>query len=200
MPSSRWRGLKPSPSRCALVGSAMVLAIAGASGAAIGCAKPPSVQAAVPAPPAPPNPLQQLAIDIDALIDRPGHQHGIWGIAVYSLPENERLYERNSGTLLIPASAMKLVSVAAASEAVAWTYTFETRMLAAGTVVNGVLQGDLVITGNGDPTLLGRASDASLAPWIDAVRAHGITRIDGRVIADDDAVEEPRPGFVWSWE
>jgi serine-type D-Ala-D-Ala carboxypeptidase/endopeptidase (penicillin-binding protein 4) len=32
------------------------------------------------------------------------------------------------------------------------------------------------------------------------LRDRGVSRIDGRVIADDDCVEEPRPGFAWSWE
>jgi D-alanyl-D-alanine carboxypeptidase/D-alanyl-D-alanine-endopeptidase (penicillin-binding protein 4) len=139
-------------------------------------------------------------MDLDAQIDQPGHQHGIWGIVVHSLARNERLYVRNPDTLLVPASAMKLVSLAAASETVGWDFVFETTLLATGPVMNGVLQGDLVIAGSGDPSVLGRAADDSLAPWIDALRARGITRVEGRVIADDDALEEPKPGFGWSWE
>ncbi len=162
----------------------------------LGCAK---ARPAVSTPP-PPTPFQQLRYDLDALLDQPGHQRGIWGVAVQSLARGERLYERNAGTLLVPASTMKLVSVATASEAVGWDYTFETAMLATGPIVDGVLRGDLVIAGSGDPSVMGRAGEDSLAPWIDALRARGITRIEGRVIADDDAVEEPRPGFAWSWE
>jgi serine-type D-Ala-D-Ala carboxypeptidase/endopeptidase (penicillin-binding protein 4) len=119
---------------------------------------------------------------------------------VHSLARNERLYERNPRTLLLPASAMKLVSASAAAEAVGWDYTLETTMLAAGPVVNGALQGDLVIVGSGDPSVLGRPGDDSFEPWIDALRARGITRIEGRVVADDDLMEEPKPGFAWSWE
>jgi serine-type D-Ala-D-Ala carboxypeptidase/endopeptidase (penicillin-binding protein 4) len=193
MLSSRWRGLKPSryePSRYLVVCSAMALAIA------FGCAKP------RPAPPTAPDPtpLQQLQTDFNALIDQPGHQHGIWGVVVHSLTRNQRLYERNPSTLLVPASAMKLASVAAASEAVGWDFAFETRLLATGPIVDGVLQGDLVIAGTGDPSILGRAGDDSLSSWIDALRARGITRVDGRVIGDDDGLEEPTPGFVWSWD
>src|SRR5688572_24881846 len=125
----------------AAVCSAMALVIA--SGCAAGCAKnPPALAVTAPAPPA--NPLQQLGADIDALIEQPGHQHGIWAIVVYSLARNERLYEHNSGTLLVPASTAKIVSLAAAAEAVGWDYAFETRLLATGAVVNGILQGDLV--------------------------------------------------------
>jgi D-alanyl-D-alanine carboxypeptidase/D-alanyl-D-alanine-endopeptidase (penicillin-binding protein 4) len=63
-----------------------------------------------------------------------------------------------------------------------------------------VLHGDLLIVGNGDPSVLGRAGNDSLLAWTTALRESGIWRIDGQIIADDNAVEEPRPGFAWSWE
>lgn len=213
MRSSR-RGLKPSPydhrepspyrairhatASVATVRSATALAVAITLASAIGCAKPPAPVARTAAPPV--NPIQQLQIDVDALVDQPGHQRGLWGIAVHSLARNERLYERDARTLLVPASTMKLVTVATAAEAIGWEYTFETRLLAAGPIVNGALQGDLVIVGTGDPSVLGRSGDDPFAVWIDALRARGITRIEGRVVGDDDGVEEPRPGFGWSWE
>lgn len=143
---------------------------------------------------------QQLGLDIDALIDQPGHQRGIWGIVVHSLARSERLYQRNPRTLLLPASTMKLVSLVAAVEAVGWDHVFETKMLAAGPVIGGVLKGDLAIVGSGDPSVLGRPGGHAFGPWIDALRGRGVTRIEGRVVADDDALEEPKPGFAWSWE
>jgi D-alanyl-D-alanine carboxypeptidase/D-alanyl-D-alanine-endopeptidase (penicillin-binding protein 4) len=172
----------------------MALAIATALSA--GCAKP---RPAIPGPP-PPNPVAQLRSDFNALIDQPGHQRGTWGVAVHSLARNERLFEQNPRTLLVPASTMKLVSLAAAAEAVGWDYVFETKLLASGPVMDGVLKGDLVIVGSGDPSVLGRPLSDAFGPWIDALRARGITRIEGRVVADDDALEEPKPGFAWSWE
>lgn len=162
-----------------------------------GCAARPPAPAA---PSALPDPLARLRADITAIVEAPGHEHGIWGIAVHSLSRNERLAERNPATLLVPASAMKLVSVAVAAAAVGWDYTFDTTLQARGTVVNGVLEGDLVAEGSGDPTILGRAGEDALAAWAEVLRARGITRIAGRVIADDNQVEEPRPGYAWSWE
>jgi serine-type D-Ala-D-Ala carboxypeptidase/endopeptidase (penicillin-binding protein 4) len=164
-----------------------------------GCArKPPSL-------PAPESPrgidfVRQLKADFDSIVDRPGHQRGIWGIAIHSLARNERLYERNPRTLLVPASTMKLVCVAAAAEAAGWDYVFETTMLATGPVRDGVLEGDLAVVGSGDPSVLGRPAGDTFAPWIEGLRGRGITRVQGRVVADDDALEEPQPGFAWSWE
>jgi D-alanyl-D-alanine carboxypeptidase/D-alanyl-D-alanine-endopeptidase (penicillin-binding protein 4) len=102
----------------------------------------------------------------------------------------------------------KLVAVATAAEAVGWDYRFETTVSGTGPVVDvstgtaserGVLKGDLVIRGTGDPSIGGRGGD-DLASLIDALTAAGVRRIDGRVIGDDDAIEEPRPALAWAWD
>lgn len=126
-------------------------------------------------------------------------QRASWGIVVQSLPRHERLFELNPRTFMVPASVAKLVSLAAAVDAVGWDYRFETTLRAAGPVVDGVLRGDLLIAGSGDPSIGGRGGD-DLTSWSDAVKAAGIRRIEGRVIGDDDAVDEPRPGAMWAWD
>jgi serine-type D-Ala-D-Ala carboxypeptidase/endopeptidase (penicillin-binding protein 4) len=160
------------------------------------CAKP-RASAIVPLPP---NPVRQLRTDIESAILAPGLYRATWGIAVHSLARNERLFELDPHALLVPASTMKLISLAAAAEAVGWDYTFETQVLATGPIVGGVLQGDLVIVGSGDPSVAGRPGDADLSAWTAALRDRGISRIEGRIVGDDDAADEPRPGFIWSWD
>jgi len=118
----------------------------------------------------------------------PGVQNGAWGIVVHSLARDERLFELNPRTLLVPASASKLVSVATAAEAVGWDYRFETTLRGTGPVADGTLHGDLLVVGSGDPSIGGRAGD-DLGAFVDALKALGIRRIEGRVIGDDDRVE-----------
>jgi len=118
---------------------------------------------------------------------------------VHSLDRNERLYELNPRTLLVPASVAKLVSAATAADAVGWDYRFTTTLRATGPVADGVLTGDLLIVGSGDPSIGGRAGD-DLSILVDAVKAAGIRRITGRIIGDDDGVEEPRPQLAWAWD
>jgi D-alanyl-D-alanine carboxypeptidase/D-alanyl-D-alanine-endopeptidase (penicillin-binding protein 4) len=129
----------------------------------------------------------------------PGVRRGVWGVAVQSLDRDERLFELNPRTLLVPASVAKIVAVATAAESVGWDYTFTTTIRATGPIADGVLHGDLVVTGSGDPTIGGRAGE-DVAGWIETLKAAGIRRIDGRVIGDDDAVEEPRPQLAWAWD
>ena len=129
----------------------------------------------------------------------PGVQRATWGVAVQSLTRNERLFDLNPQTLLVPASIAKLISVATAVDAVGWDYRFTTTMRATGTIDDGVLHGDLLIVGGGDPAIGGRGGD-DVSAWIDALKGAGIKRIDGRIVGVDDAYEDPRPGFAWSWD
>jgi len=143
--------------------------------------------------------LVQLGADILASSQSDGVRRAAWGIAVYSLDRRERLFDLNADTLLVPASTVKIVTAAAAAEAVGWDYRYETSVRAAGPIRNGVLQGDLVVAGTGDPTIGGRGG-ANLSRWVAAIRAAGIRRIEGRIVGDDNAVEEPRPQLAWTWD
>jgi serine-type D-Ala-D-Ala carboxypeptidase/endopeptidase (penicillin-binding protein 4) len=149
--------------------------------------------------PSPIDPLQQLRAAITAAIEMPGVQRGTWGIAVHSLTRDERLFELNARTLLVPASTSKLVSVATAAEAVGWDYRFETALRGTGPISEGTLHGDLIVVGSGDPSIGGRAGD-DLTPFVEGLKALGVRRIDGRVIGDDDAMEDPRPQLAWAWD
>jgi D-alanyl-D-alanine carboxypeptidase/D-alanyl-D-alanine-endopeptidase (penicillin-binding protein 4) len=145
------------------------------------------------------DPLQQLQQSLTAATRAPGVQRGVWGVIVHSLDRNERLFELSPQTLLVPASVAKLAAVATAADAVGWDYRYETTVRATGPIVDGVLRGDLIVVGSGDPTTGGRAGD-DIAAWVDALKAAGLRKVDGRVIGDDDAIEEPRPQLAWAWD
>ena len=129
----------------------------------------------------------------------PNVRRALWGVIVHSLDKNERLFELNPQALFVPASTAKIVSALSAADAVGWDYVFETKVYATGPIVDGVLTGDLIVVGSGDPTPDGRAGD-SLRVWVDGLKATGLKRVEGRIIGDDDAIDEPRPGAAWSWE
>ena len=67
-----------------------------------------------------------------------------------------------------------------------------TRLYFAGeTTPEGVMRGDLVVRGSGDPTFGSRASgDDPFEAWAEALRDAGVRRIEGRLIGDDDVIEE----------
>jgi D-alanyl-D-alanine carboxypeptidase/D-alanyl-D-alanine-endopeptidase (penicillin-binding protein 4) len=79
-----------------------------------------------------------------------------------------------------PASVMKLFTTQAALDLLGPAFTFRTDVLATGTIAGGVLSGDLVIRGGGDPKL----TYEKLWQVAHHVRARGVREIRGDVILD----------------
>ena len=142
---------------------------------------------------------------LDHLFTASGIGPAVWGVDVRALERNERLYARAPDVLLTPASTMKLVTLAAAAERLGWEDRFETTLLSAAPIRDGTLPGDLVVRGTGDPTINARGAREDFTRWADELRALGVRRIAGRIIGDDDvlddgAVETPGLGNGWAWD
>lgn len=132
--------------------------------------------------------------------------HGTLGVAVIDLGSGELLASANAGRSLVPASLLKVTTTATALEVLGPEHRFETRLAHTGTLgEDGVLRGDLLIIGGGDPSLgAGRPDgvlelDALLARWVNAVRAAGITRVEGDVVGEESLDPGAEPSPYWQW-
>src|SRR5690349_5231781 len=63
----------------------------------------------------------------------------LWAIKVVSLDTGETIFERNPRLLVMPASTMKVVTLAVAAERLGWDARFTTRLETTGRVADGVL-------------------------------------------------------------
>ena len=115
---------------------------------------------AAPPTPAPTVALASLRADLERLLASPGR----WSVTVLSLDRGDTLFAHSPDIPLAPASNMKLFTTAAALYYLGPQYRYNTFLLVDGTIENGVLQGDLIIYGTGDPTILGpvRTENAGL--------------------------------------
>jgi len=108
------------------------------------------------------------------------------GVHVVDLDSGGTVYSWDADSPKIIASNTKLFTTAAALDTLGADYSFETRLLIGGKVENGVLDGDLAVVGGGDPSLSGRDHDgdpfAVFAPWAEALRQRGISRISGKLV------------------
>ncbi len=145
----------------------------------------------------------KLAADLDALFTKAPFDTAHWSVRIERLRDGHVLYERNPRSLVMPASNMKIVTMAATAETLGWDHRFETRLVAEGEVRDGVLHGDLRVIGGGDPSI--GAHDFDKAPevfreWAETLRAAGITRVTGRLIGDDNAFDDEMLGAGWAWD
>jgi D-alanyl-D-alanine carboxypeptidase/D-alanyl-D-alanine-endopeptidase (penicillin-binding protein 4) len=94
------------------------------------------------------------------------------------------------------------VTVAVAAERLGWDFTFRTRLEAAGAIDQGTLNGDLIVTGDGDPTIGAQGGDVAplFLDWADAAAKAGIRRVAGRIVGDDNALDDLGLGAGWAWD
>lgn len=177
--------------------AALLLALAAACAPARPAVTP--APAAMPAPPA----AAPIAVALDSIFSDSMFASAHWGVLVRSLESGETVYARNAGRMFTPASNMKLVTAAAALEVLGPEYRYRTRIAATGPVRDGVLRGDLLVIGGGDPTLSERfhgSVDTLFGAWADSLRARGVRRIEGGVIGLDDVFDDVPLGRGWAWD
>jgi D-alanyl-D-alanine carboxypeptidase/D-alanyl-D-alanine-endopeptidase (penicillin-binding protein 4) len=152
--------------------------------------------------PAPSRAVTQLQHDINAILASPQLDRGFWGVLIKPVDRDETWYSRDANKLMMPASSLKVVTLAAAAEKLGWDYRYETKVFAVGTTGGGVLRGDLVVVGSGDPSLDDWAGDATrlFGDWAAQLKAAGITAIDGRIVGDDNAFDDETSGLGWTMD
>jgi len=111
---------------------------------------------------------------------------GRTGAVAIDLTTGETLYSRNEALSLLPASNEKLTVTYAALTALGPGFRIETDVLQDDA-------GNLILKGYGDPTL----SAAQLAVLARQVRAAGITRVSGGVLADESWFDTRRTAAGW---
>lgn len=146
--------------------------------------------------------ILELRRAIETVLEDPALGHGTWGIVVRSLSGGETIYALNPRKLLMPASTMKVVTLGAAADRLGWDYRYQTRVLTVGTIEAGVLNGDLLVVGSGDPSLddWGGAATIVFDRWATLLKERGIRTIGGRIIGDDNAFDDDGLGTGWAWD
>ena len=149
-----------------------------------------------------PDAVRTLGADLDRIFTARLTDNAVWGVQIKSLDSGRLLYSRNASTLMMPASNMKIVTLAAAAETLGWDYRFKTTLETTAPIEGGVLKGDLIVRGSGDPTINTRNARAAAVfdEWAAALRAAGITRIDGAIAGDASAFDSRGLGQGWAWD
>jgi D-alanyl-D-alanine carboxypeptidase/D-alanyl-D-alanine-endopeptidase (penicillin-binding protein 4) len=86
----------------------------------------------------------------------------------------------NAQTTRTPASVIKVMTLYAAVLKLGFDYRWPTQFYVNGRIVNGTLQGDLIVKGFGDPTL----DSSDLDAIVSQIKQKGIRRITGNIVID----------------
>ena len=132
---------------------------------------------------------RRVVPEVEGLIARAGLS-GKLGYVVANARTGQVLEQRNPLLGLPPASVLKAVTAQYALEALGPAHAFTTRIMATGPMVNGRIEGDLVLVGGGDPLL----DTDGLAELAAALKGAGVREVAGRFLVHDGAL--PRIGSI----
>lgn len=137
---------------------------------------------------------------IDGVLASDEAGQAFWGIQVQDLTTGEVLYSQNARRMLLPASNQKILTSAAALDALGSDYRYQTTLYFKGDVSGATLRGDLFLKGSGDPTFgsVEAGGPDPLRQWARQLAAMGVRRIEGRLIGDDNAFDD-RP-YAEGWD
>jgi serine-type D-Ala-D-Ala carboxypeptidase/endopeptidase (penicillin-binding protein 4) len=145
---------------------------------------------------------QSLARRLDARLDAPPFDRQLWGVALVD-EKGALVYGRDARRLFIPASNTKIVVAAVASALLPPEWTVRTSLYGNGPLAGGVLQGDLVLYGRGDPTFGKRCfatdtlregacetdSFSRLRELAEGLRRRGVKEVRGDLVGDGSYFE-----------
>jgi D-alanyl-D-alanine carboxypeptidase/D-alanyl-D-alanine-endopeptidase (penicillin-binding protein 4) len=133
------------------------------------------------------------------LVQRTELDGGRVGVVVVDAADGRVLAAHAAERGFATASNLKLVTAAVALWTLGPAATLATRLERHGEVRDGVLHGDLVLVGGGDPSLGGDA-DPRPAALLAAVARAGIRRVTGAVVGDGRWLGEESLGLGWQWD
>lgn len=156
---------------------------------------PPPVPSASPPLPEPaPSPYALVEKALREVSLTPGLAGAALGFCLLDSSGNV-VVDLHAGTAQIPASVLKTVTTATAIQRLGPDFRFVTQVKATAPLVNGVVKGDLILIGEGDPLL----SMQDLEQWVAKLKEAGLKQITGRIIGDGGYFTGSLYDDFWNW-
>ncbi len=133
-------------------------------------------------------PASELLASLSQLPTMPVFARSTIALEVVNAASGERLYSWGDDRLMLPASTQKLVTSAVALRTLGPAYRFPTWIkVDAPPAADGILEGNLYVVGQGDPTM----SVERIWRIVADIRHKGIVEIKGDVVYDDTYTAGP---------
>jgi serine-type D-Ala-D-Ala carboxypeptidase/endopeptidase (penicillin-binding protein 4) len=131
-------------------------------------------------------PLSAISVMVQALPAANGSSNGAANSTSQSASV-EPILKHRAEVSVNPASVMKLITTYAALDQLGADFTWKNRIYVDGTLESGVLQGNLILRGSGDPKLVLERIEELLK----AVQAKGVRDIRGDILLDRRVFDVP---------
>lgn len=151
-------------------------------------------------------PVQKLEQAFKILLNDPQAKYAITSLCVLDGNTGKQVFGRNEHMGLATASTLKTITSATALSLLGKDFRYQTTLAYSGVIdAGGTLKGNLIIVGGGDPTLGSTRYETTketyiLNQWITAIKAAGISRIEGSIIGDDGLWGSQTIPDGWIWQ
>ncbi|MBD1435120.1 D-alanyl-D-alanine carboxypeptidase/D-alanyl-D-alanine-endopeptidase [Sphingobacterium sp. DN00404] len=131
--------------------------------------------------------------------------NGIASLTVLDGKTGQPIFTNNASIGLPTASTMKVITSITALDILGPDYTYQTKLAYTGEIDSlGVLHGDIIVIGSGDPTLgsdryAATKAETILNKWVYKIQQAGITHINGHVVGDDLYLNGNDVPPTWTW-
>jgi serine-type D-Ala-D-Ala carboxypeptidase/endopeptidase (penicillin-binding protein 4) len=149
--------------------------------------------------------IKKLDEAVENLQDDNQMRNALLGFYVVESKTGETVYNKNKDIGFAVASSQKVITSAASFELLGSSYRYKTELAYDGKIDNGVLNGNVYLIGNGDPTLGSWRYDNTkeqviLNKWTKALQSNGIKKVNGNLIGYDKNWESQITPGGWIWD
>lgn len=123
----------------------------------------------------------QLPPSVTRAMSRAGVPASHISIYVRDAGTDEAVIDLNGDRPRSPASTIKVLTTFAAMDSLGPSYTWKTRAYRSGRLANGVLSGDLILVGGGDPYM----TSERWWSFVQNLRELGVAKINGDIVIDN---------------
>lgn len=132
-------------------------------------------------------------------------KHATISLYMINTTTGKTVTDQDIETGVAPASCQKVITAATSFALLGHDYRYKTTLGYTGKIVNGVLHGNLILKGSGDPTLGSwrmedTKEDKILADLTNAVSREGIHAITGHVLVDESIWDSESTPDGWIWQ
>ena len=132
-------------------------------------------------------------------------KHATISLYVINTTTGKPVTEVNTNIGVAPASCQKVITASTAFQLLGHDYTYKTTLGYTGSIVNGILNGDIIIKGSGDPTLGSwrykqTNEENIISVFKNAIKQAGINEINGHVYSDESLWNDEATPNGWVWQ
>jgi len=139
------------------------------------------------------------------MTDDPSFKHATVSLYVINTTTGKPVTAVNAEVGVAPASCQKVITASTAFALLGHDYSYKTTIGYTGNILHGILNGDIILKGSGDPTLGSWRYDQTkeekiIADFKNAISQAGIHEITGHVFADESLWDDEATPNGWVWQ